>query len=267
MDVLKKYSIAFKGLGEGTHRFDMKVDDRFFEAFEGSEIRRGNADVRLTLDKRGNGMALDFDIRGEVAVECDRCLEEFMMPVRYEGTLHVRYSDCERESDGEVMWISPSETELNVAQYIYESICLSLPYQRVHPDDSEGRSTWRSRHAVALPDRQRGRVRPPVSGDRNGRKFSVGKTQGNQALEIASSRTGSQGRQITKNINSTTFSKMAHPKHKVSSTRRDKRRTHYKAEVPTVSTCSNCGAAVLYHRVCPECGFYRGRLAIEKKAE
>ena len=140
MDVLKKYSIAFKGLGEGTHRFDMKVDDRFFEAFEGSEIRRGNADVRLTLDKRGNGMALDFDIRGEVAVECDRCLEEFMMPVRYEGTLHVRYSDCEQESDGEVMWISPSETELNVAQYIYESICLSLPYQRVHPDDSEGRS-------------------------------------------------------------------------------------------------------------------------------
>ena len=134
MDVLKKYSIAFKGLGEGTHRFDMKVDDRFFEAFEGSEIRRGNADVRLTLDKRGNGMALDFDIRGEVAVECDRCLEEFMMPVRYEGTLHVRYSDCERESDGEVMWISPSETELNVAQYIYESIVLSLPYQRVHPD-------------------------------------------------------------------------------------------------------------------------------------
>lgn len=38
------------------------------------------------------------------------------------------------------------------------------------------------------------------------------------------------------------------------------------ATVPTVVTCSNCGAAVLYHRVCPECGFYRGKLAIEKKA-
>ena len=60
---------------------------------------------------------------------------------------------------------------------------------------------------------------------------------------------------------------MAHPKHKVTSTRRDKRRTHYKAVVPTVVTCSNCGASVLYHRVCPECGFYRGKLAIEKKAE
>ena len=58
---------------------------------------------------------------------------------------------------------------------------------------------------------------------------------------------------------------MAHPKHKVSSTRRDKRRTHYKAVAPTVVACSNCGAAVLYHRVCPECGFYGGKLAIEKK--
>ncbi len=46
---------------------------------------------------------------------------------------------------------------------------------------------------------------------------------------------------------------MAHPKHKISSTRRDKRRTHYKAVVPTVVTCSKCG-------------FYRGKLAIEKKA-
>ena len=59
---------------------------------------------------------------------------------------------------------------------------------------------------------------------------------------------------------------MAHPKHKVSSTRRDKRRTNYKAAVPTVVTCSNCGAATRFHRVCPECGFYRGKLAIEKKA-
>ncbi|SDB87541.1 50S ribosomal protein L32 [Williamwhitmania taraxaci] len=58
---------------------------------------------------------------------------------------------------------------------------------------------------------------------------------------------------------------MAHPKHKISKQRRNKRRTHYKAVAPTLATCSNCGSPVLYHRVCPDCGFYRGRLAIEKK--
>ncbi|MCF8359038.1 MAG: 50S ribosomal protein L32 [Prolixibacteraceae bacterium] len=58
---------------------------------------------------------------------------------------------------------------------------------------------------------------------------------------------------------------MAHPKHRISRTRRDKRRTHYKATPATISSCSNCGAAVKYHTVCPECGYYRGKLAIEKE--
>jgi large subunit ribosomal protein L32 len=57
---------------------------------------------------------------------------------------------------------------------------------------------------------------------------------------------------------------MAHPKRKISKTRRDKRRTHYKAEVPNIIICSNCGAPVIYHRVCSECGYYKGKLAIEK---
>ena len=57
---------------------------------------------------------------------------------------------------------------------------------------------------------------------------------------------------------------MAHPKHKISKQRRDKRRTHDKLDLPTLVNCSNCGSAVLYHRVCPECGYYRGRLMIDK---
>ena len=57
---------------------------------------------------------------------------------------------------------------------------------------------------------------------------------------------------------------MAHPKRKTSKTRRDKRRTHYKAVMPALGVCSNCGATVKLHTVCPECGYYRGKLAIEK---
>ena len=58
---------------------------------------------------------------------------------------------------------------------------------------------------------------------------------------------------------------MAHPKRRQSKQRRDKRRTHDKAVVPTVMKCSNCSGSVLFHRVCPSCGYYRGKLAIEKE--
>lgn len=58
---------------------------------------------------------------------------------------------------------------------------------------------------------------------------------------------------------------MAHPKRKISKTRRDKRRTHDKATPTQLSTCSNCGATIQYHRVCPECGYYKGKPVIAKE--
>ncbi len=59
---------------------------------------------------------------------------------------------------------------------------------------------------------------------------------------------------------------MAHPKRRQSKQRTAKRRTHDKAKLPTLATCSNCAATHIYHTVCPECGYYRGKLAIEKIA-
>lgn len=149
MNVLKKYSIAYKGLDAGKHRFEFDVDDKFFAAFDGGEITKGKARVEVELSKGGSvgssggtssGMSLHITIKGNVTVECDRCLEDLEMPVDYEGDLQVRFSETETESDGEVMWISPNEPEINLAQYIYESIWLSLPAQRVHPNNANGES-------------------------------------------------------------------------------------------------------------------------------
>lgn len=52
---------------------------------------------------------------------------------------------------------------------------------------------------------------------------------------------------------------MPNPKRKHSKTRSRKRRTHYKASVPSMMNCPNCGEIKLQHRVCPSCGLYDGR--------
>ena len=59
---------------------------------------------------------------------------------------------------------------------------------------------------------------------------------------------------------------MAHPKRRTGQARKAKRRTHDKAELPTMAICANCGAWHIYYTVCGECGYYRGKLAIEKAA-
>ena len=61
---------------------------------------------------------------------------------------------------------------------------------------------------------------------------------------------------------------MAHPKRKISKTRRDKRRTHDKATAPTLSTCSTTGTVHLRHRAYYVDGnlYYKGKLVIDKEA-
>ncbi len=52
---------------------------------------------------------------------------------------------------------------------------------------------------------------------------------------------------------------MPNPTRRHSKTRRDKRRTHYKAVAHRSCSCPQCGAPKLPHRACPECGYYNGR--------
>ncbi len=60
---------------------------------------------------------------------------------------------------------------------------------------------------------------------------------------------------------------MAVPKRKVSKARRDKRRSNvWKLDAPTLTTCPQCGEYKLPHKVCGNCGYYKGREVIKKEA-
>ncbi|HHW19099.1 MAG TPA: 50S ribosomal protein L32 [Firmicutes bacterium] len=60
---------------------------------------------------------------------------------------------------------------------------------------------------------------------------------------------------------------MAVPKKKKSPSRRDMRRAHWKLEAPTLVECPHCHALIMPHRVCPECGYYKGVEVIKVEKE
>ena len=134
MELSKQYSVAYKGLKNSTYDFDFEVDGALFAAYESKEIFGGNCQVKVEMLKNERQLDFDVEIFGEVTCECDRCLDYCQIPIDYQGHLIVRLSEEEGEYDGEVMWLNPAETEIDLTQYIYESIVLSLPYQRVHPE-------------------------------------------------------------------------------------------------------------------------------------
>lgn len=63
---------------------------------------------------------------------------------------------------------------------------------------------------------------------------------------------------------------MAHPKSKISKMRKRKRRTHKKAAIPNVATCSVTGEKHLMHRTYSDIDgntYYRGKLLIKVEEE
>jgi large subunit ribosomal protein L32 len=57
------------------------------------------------------------------------------------------------------------------------------------------------------------------------------------------------------------------PKTKVSRHRRGNRRQHQRIDPPTLVVCPQCSALMRAHRVCKNCGTYRGRQVIELASE
>jgi uncharacterized protein len=131
---LKQFTIPFAGLKQEEHRFGFKINELFFEEFEYSEIKEGQFEIDLVLLKQSTMLTLDFDIRGKVLVTCDRCLDDFELPVNTNQRLFIKFGNETYEETDEVIVLSHNEQEINVSQYIYEFISLAIPQVRVHPE-------------------------------------------------------------------------------------------------------------------------------------
>lgn len=56
---------------------------------------------------------------------------------------------------------------------------------------------------------------------------------------------------------------MAVPKQKHTKSRRDRRRMHIFIKPSALTKCLKCGKPVLPHKVCLNCGFYKGREVLD----
>ena len=136
MSLRREYEIAFVGLRPGTHEFNYQVDDLFFEDFQEQDFKNCKAHVKLLLEKSSSSfLILKFEIGGNLEVICDRCnnnlplqlFEEFVITVKMVEEPEVMN---EQEEDPDVYYISKSESHLDVKNWIYEFINLSIPMQK-----------------------------------------------------------------------------------------------------------------------------------------
>lgn len=129
MKALISYKIPFSGLKKGIHHFDFKVDKSFFQHFEDSLIDNSNLNVHLAFDKQPSMFVLDFNFEGTVQTVCDRCADNFDLPINGKQQFVIKMRE-EPGEDEDIIYIRDTSTDYNVAGLIYEILHLNLPIKK-----------------------------------------------------------------------------------------------------------------------------------------
>jgi uncharacterized protein len=127
----KTYSVEVPKLRFGSNEESFVIDSSFFTEFEFSPIQEGNLKVVAKIDRSVTHLDTVFHFKGEIMIECDRCLEPYPYPLDFET--RVVYSfDPELEFDtDEVVLIEESTPVLYFATDFYDFIVLQIPLRRV----------------------------------------------------------------------------------------------------------------------------------------
>ena len=104
-------------------------------------MERAKIQADVKFEKRSTLLTLFVRIQGTVELTCDRCLEPYDQPVVMETAVYVKFGEARFDDTDDVLWVSPKEHHINIAQLLYENIVLSIPVKHVHPNDNNGEST------------------------------------------------------------------------------------------------------------------------------
>jgi len=138
LKLVNQYIISFIGLKEGDHEFEFLFDQKFFDEHDLLQAKSGNIVANISLAKKTNMLSLTARLKGNLNIQCDRCLEYFEYPVHSQNELVVKFGENSEESTDEIWIIDPNAHELDMEQYLYECMSLSLPIQRIHFDNERG---------------------------------------------------------------------------------------------------------------------------------
>ncbi|MFY0602627.1 MAG: DUF177 domain-containing protein [Flavobacteriaceae bacterium] len=138
MKGLKDFNIPFVGLKLDRHLFEYKIDNTFFEAFNFDEYDDVDVTAKIYFTKKTTLIETSIHVYGTVNVPCDTTNIAFDQEI--DGTLDlvVKFGP-EFNDDNDGILILPHEAyQINLAQYIYELIVLSVPLKRIHPKVLDG---------------------------------------------------------------------------------------------------------------------------------
>ena len=128
---LEHLKIDLKRLTAEVTTLEYDLDNSFFEALDGSEVKQGTLHVSVSIRKATGFFDLQFHSEGTVTVTCDRCLDDMEQPIEADNRLVVKLGAVYSEED-DVITLPEDEGILDTSWLIYEFVVLAIPIKHVH---------------------------------------------------------------------------------------------------------------------------------------
>lgn len=150
------YKVNLVSLPEGVHEQDFVCGTDFFKNMECGDVIDSDVAVHLYLQKKGEAYHCRFTLCGMMHIPCDRCLDPMAHPVETEYEVTVKYGDTYADNADGVLEIPYSDTDLNVAYLLYDTLMLTIPMRHVHPSGecNKAMAVALHRHSAVLEDEQ-----------------------------------------------------------------------------------------------------------------
>ena len=132
------FNIEFSGLKLGHHNFDFDISETFFNDYNYCDFSHADINIDVALIKKTTIMEFNIVVRGNVRIKCDLTNEPYDQPIDNNIDLVVKFGNEFNNEDDEILIIPHGEYKINLAQYIYELIVLSVPAKRIHPGVIDG---------------------------------------------------------------------------------------------------------------------------------
>ena len=134
MEKKNEFLIPVSGLALGKHSYQFEINDGFFAGMDYSEVQRGKVNIDLGIDRQETMLTLHFDIEGNVCVPCDRCADEFFLPIADKHEFFIKLGTENAEESDDVVAVPAIQSSYDISSLIYEYIILAIPMHRVHPE-------------------------------------------------------------------------------------------------------------------------------------
>ena len=155
MAKFSQYKIDLENLPDGTTAYSYELNQKFFDAIDHEDVKRGIVTAELTVTKTVDAFEFDFHLFGAIQIPCDRCLDEMNQEIDTTNRLVVKLGEEYSEETDELVIIPENEGTINIAWYLYEFIVLNIPMRHVHEEGKCNKamtSKYRKHQAVEILD-------------------------------------------------------------------------------------------------------------------